>query len=280
MTRQMCLFRPTTLVVVGIHDEVMLRVFHDARWPMLHVDTTIEATQLIADMREDDPYLPLILLLAPTDAAGVPTWLFAATLTQTIPTMRQDGMALVVLANELDDVDQRRFQLAGCTILPAPTRIGDLECWHACIDTDATTTAYAGEAEGFRDSAAAAYQFMVKANRVWRLPEVKILLAGFRARHHRRALDMLLLERLGGYQAARNTLQRCSTEICAIEGAILRGILQGHCQKRIALNNDYTREWICRRMPTVYAHTLLWLNHGVKSSVSHRNPEPVYALMH
>ena len=103
--KQLSVFRPTTLVIVGIHDEALIQVFHDARWPLLHVDTTIEATQLIAEMREDDPYCNLILLLAPSDAGGIPTWLFAAMLTQTMPTMRHDGLVLAVLDNDLDDVE-------------------------------------------------------------------------------------------------------------------------------------------------------------------------------
>ncbi len=276
--RQMSIFRPTTLMLVGIHADDQLHLFRQAGWPMLYAATTIDAMPLIAELREEDPYLTLIIVLAPTDAAGVPTWLFAATLTQSIPTMRQEGMALAIIDEDLDAVTRRRFLMAGCTILPAPVHIGDLERWHACIEVDPPhTSVYAGESQAFREAAAAAYHLLVSTDRAWRLPEVRILLAGFRSGQHRRALDALLLERLGGYQTAKATLQRCADELCGVEGAIIRGMLQGYSQDRIAMDIGYCRESISRRMPAVYTNALAWLNYGIKNMPHAPLPQYVYA---
>jgi len=221
--------------------------------------TTVDASKHIESLQEASKRF--IVLMAPMDAEGLATWLFAACLTHM---RRYAESALVVFKDDLyDETEYRRFYLAGCTILPAPKRISNLEQWHTCINSNEQhTSSYRGEAEAFCDSAAAAYQLLVSTERLWRPQEVRVLLAGFKVGQHRRAMDDILMNRLGGYRQAQITLSRCADEINPIDGGIIRGLLKGHTQERIAQDLCYTRESINRRLQSVYNAIVMWLNYG------------------
>jgi hypothetical protein len=178
---------------------------------------------------------------------------------------------LVVLDEGISDSTlRRRYELAGCALLPAPTYPHELTQWddllaaHAhrqnvpftSLEEQLLRETRERDALLFRQAASAAYAALTgrQSGVSWTADEVRGLLGALRLPSPRRSLDKQLIDRLGGYVKAKSLVRRCAALLPEKSYTpIVLGMLDGKKQEIIAADLYRTREWVCRHLPVLCA---------------------------
>jgi hypothetical protein len=270
---------PPTMLILG-PPTAALRVFQQAGWGVRVESRFIQAEAMLRAWRGSDLEPPcdvVVVFAAHQDAGALASWMFAADLRLAMASGMLHPTPLVVLDDgSIDTTLRRRYELAGCMILPAPAAPHDLPRWVGIVATHAAAhqvmsldeqflhETHARDALLFQQAASAAYAALTGRHHAtaWTADEVRALLGALRLSSPRRTRDQDLLARLGGYANAKATVRRCAIALPEPSAtAIVLGMLDGKTQEHIAADVYHTREWVCRHLPLLCAMLADLLTH-------------------
>lgn len=249
--------------------------------------TTLEEAEQYIRRRssgtQHDPDYPDVIIFAAQDGAGHASWLLAAVLQHAMQQKEIPEARLVTFTAWIPLPEQHRFILSGMTCIdPVWASVHDIDRYlHAqpiaYTEHSLRMLAYEQDARIFREAAIASYEMVTGRYRVqWTYEEVQVLLSGFQAHQHRRKLDTIVLNRLGGLVRARATLLRCADELGGDEGTILHDVMKGLTQKMIGIHIHRSREEVNRIWRNIVPIKVRdWLNQTTTFSLPMNVDEPL-----
>ena len=273
-----------TIVILG-PCPATLHVVQEAGWAIQVQPSFVQAEVVLQRWHGRDETTPrdrLIVFGSHQDAQGLPSWLFAADLRLAMATGVLPPTPLVVLDDGIADAPaRRRYELAGCTILPAPATPHDLLRWNALMAVHAHAPGDPSswcdapprharpeqDALVFCQAASTAYAALRERYRpvAWTAEEVRSLLGFLRCPSPRSRRDQRLLNCLGGYGPAKAVVQRWAALLPDPSyTAIIIGMLERKSQERIAAEVYRTREWVCRQLPVLCDMLADVINHHAR----------------